>query len=402
MEAPNRPRVIVVGAGFGGLNAAKALRHAPVDVLLIDAHNYHTFQPLLYQVATAALDAGDIAHQVRNVFRHQRNVRFRMGRVTDVDYDAKEVVLEDGERLPYDYLVLANGAVYNDFGTAGVREHAFVLKDLDKAVKLRGHILPRFEAAAVDPTLVDKGALTFVIVGAGPTGVEMAGALVELFQRVLPPEYPELDLRVARVVLVEMGPEVLPPFGQGSRRYAERVLRQRGVDVRLRSAVVSVTADGITLKSGEELGVELERGFRVPVEPDLSLPGRPEVFVVGDLAAAKDAEGTPLPQVAQVAIQGGKHAARSIVKRLQGRQAEPFVYRDLGNMAIIGRSAGIAELSRRLLGIRMRGFLGWLGWLFLHLIYLPGFRNRLSAFVSWAYNFFAYDRHARLILAMGP
>lgn len=422
MEAPNRPRVIVVGAGFGGLNAAKALRHAPVDVLLIDAHNYHTFQPLLYQVATAALDAGDIAHQVRNVFRHQRNVRFRMGRVTDVDYDAKEVVLEDGERLPYDYLVLANGAVYNDFGTAGVREHAFVLKDLDKAVKLRGHILSRFEAAAVDPTLVDKGALTFVIVGAGPTGVEMAGALVELFQRVLPPEYPELDLRVARVVLVEMGPEVLPPFGQGSRRYAERVLRQRGVDVRLRSAVVSVTADGITLKSGEfipcqtviwaagvrghplgeELGVELERGFRVPVEPDLSLPGRPEVFVVGDLAAAKDAEGRLLPQVAQVAIQGGKHAARSIVKRLQGRQAEPFVYRDLGNMAIIGRSAGIAELSRRLLGIRMRGFLGWLGWLFLHLIYLPGFRNRLSAFVSWAYNFFTYDRHARLILAMGP
>src|SRR5690606_1734955 len=183
-----------------------------------------TFQPLLYQVATAALDAGDIAHQVRNVFRHQRNVRFRMGRVTDVDYD---------------------------FGTAGVREHAFVLKDLDKAVKLRGHILSRFEAAAVDPTLVDKGALTFVIVGAGPTGVEMAGALVELFQRVLPPEYPELDLRVARVVLVEMGPEVLPPFGQGSRRYAERVLRQRGVDVRLRSAVVSVTADGITLQSGE-------------------------------------------------------------------------------------------------------------------------------------------------------
>src|SRR5690606_27644665 len=187
-----RPRVIIVGAGFAGLYAAKALKHAPVDVLLIDAHNYHTFQPLLYQVATAALDAGDIAHQVRNVFKRQPNVRFRMGLVTGVDEDAKEVVLEGGERLGYDYLILANGAVYNDFGTPGVREHAFVLKDLDKAVKLRGHILSRFERAAVDPRLIDAGALTFVIVGAGPTGVEMAGALVELFQRVLPPEYPEL------------------------------------------------------------------------------------------------------------------------------------------------------------------------------------------------------------------
>ncbi len=422
MEALSRPRVIIVGAGFAGLNTAKALKHAPVDVLLIDAHNFHTFQPLLYQVATAALESGDIAHQVRNVFRHQANLRFRMGRVTGVDYDAKQVELEDGDLLPYDFLVLANGAVYNDFGTQGVREHAFVLKDLDKAVKLRGHVLSRFERAAVDPSLIDEGALTFVIVGAGPTGVEMAGALVELFQRVLPPEYPELDLRVARVVLVEMGPEVLPTFGPGSRRYAERVVRQRGVDVRLRSAVVSVTDEGITLKSGEfipcqtviwaagvrghplgeELGVPLERGFRVPVEPDLSLPGRPDVFVVGDLSGAKDAGGAPLPQVAQVAIQGGRHAARTIVKRLQGRQAEPFVYRDLGNMAIIGRSAGVAELSPRLLGLRLRGFVGWLGWLFLHLIYLPGFRNRLSAFVSWAYNFFTYDRHARLILAMGP
>jgi len=419
--AQPRPQVIIVGAGFAGLYAAKALRHAPVDVLLIDAHNHHTFQPLLYQVATAALDSSDVAHQVRSVFRRQPNVRFRMGRVTAVHEEAREVELEGGERLAYDYLILANGAVYNDFGVPGVREHAFVLKDLDKAVKLRGHILSRFERAAVDPRLVDEGALTFVIVGAGPTGVEMAGALVELFQRVLPPEYPELDLRVARVVLIEMGPEVLPNFGDASRRYAERVLRRRGVDVRLRSAVVNVSEDGVTLRSGEfipcqtviwaagvrgnplgeALGVQLERGFRVPVEPDLSLPGHPEVFVVGDLAAAKDAEGRLLPQVAQVAIQGGKHAARSIVRRLQGRASEPFVYRDLGNMAIIGRSAGIAELSRLLLGLRLRGFVGWLGWLFLHLVYLPGFRNRLSAFVSWAYNFFTYDRHARLILQMG-
>ncbi len=418
MEARDKPRVVIVGAGFAGLNAAKALKHAPVEVLLIDANNFHTFQPLLYQVATAALDAADIAHQVRHIFRHQRNLRFRMGRVEDVDHDAKELTLESGERVPYDYLILAAGAVYNDFGVAGVKENAFVLKDVDVALKLRGHVLSRFERAAVDRSEVDRGALTFVIVGAGPTGVEMAGALVELFQRVLPPEYPELDLRMARVVLVEMGDEVLPTFGPASRRYAERVLRRRGVDVRLQSAVVKATAAGITLKSGEfipsqtiiwaagvrghplgqELDVELERGFRVPVEPDLSLTGHPDVFVVGDLAGSKDEDGRPYPQVAQVAIQSGKRAARNVVMRLQGRKAEPFRYTDLGNMAIIGRSAGIAELSRRLGGIRMRGFLGWLGWLFLHLIYLPGFRNRLSALVSWAYNFVTYDRHARLIL----
>ena len=335
-----------------------------------------------------------------------------------IDLERQSITLTDGH-VPFDYLIVAAGAVYNDFGTQGVKEHAFVLKDVDIAVKLRGHVLSRFERAAVDRSQIDKGALTFVIVGAGPTGVEMAGALVELFQRVLPPEYPELDLRMARVVLVEMSDEVLPTFGPKSRRYAERVLRQRGVDVRLQSVVVNATAEGITLKSGEfipsqtiiwaagvrghplgeDLGVELERGFRVPVEPDLSLRGYPDVFVAGDLAGAKDAEGKPYPQVAQVAIQSGKRAARNIVMRIQGRQAEPFSYTDLGNMAIIGRSAGIAELSRRLLGIRMRGFLGWLGWLFLHLIYLPGFRNRLSALVSWAYNFATYDRHARLILS---
>ncbi len=422
MKATNKPRVVIVGAGFAGLNAAKALRHAPVDVLLIDSNNFHTFQPLLYQVATAALDAGDIAHQVRHVFRHQQNVGFRMGRVVDVDHDAKVLVLAGGDTVEFDYLIIAAGAVYNDFGVQGVREHAFVLKDLDIAVKLRGHVLSRFEKAAVDHSQIDKGALTFVIVGAGPTGVEMAGALVELFQRVLPPEYPELDLRMARVVLVEMSDEVLGTFGPKSRRYAESVLRRRGVDVRLQSAVVRAAPEGITLKSGEfipsqtiiwaagvrghplgeDLGVELERGFRVPVESDLSLTGRPDVFVVGDLAGAKDENGRPYPQVAQVAIQSGKRAASNVVLRMQGRQTEPFRYVDLGNMAIIGRSAGIAELSRRLLGIRMRGFLGWLGWLFLHLIYLPGFRNRLSALISWAYNFITYDRHARLILAHKP
>ncbi len=416
-----REKVVIIGAGFGGLNAAKALRFAPVDVLLIDANNFHTFQPLLYQVATAALDTGDVAHQVRQVFANQRNFRFRRGRVVAIDSNERTVALADGALIGYDYLIVAAGAVYSDFGVPGVRDHAFVLKSLERAAALRSHILERFERAAVDPAAIERGALTFVVVGAGPTGVEMAGALSELFTRVLPADYPELDLRLARVVLIEGGPEVLPTFGPRSRRYAERVLRRRGVDVRLSSTVAAVAGSTVTLKSGEvipcetvvwaagvtaspvanALGAPQGRGGRIVVEADLSLEDHPEVFVVGDMAASTDAAGALLPQVAQVAIQGGKHAARTIVRRLQGRAPEPFRYRDLGSMAIVGRSSGIAELSPALGGVRLRGFVGWLGWLFLHLIYLPGYRNRLSALISWAYNFFTYDRHARLILGGG-
>jgi len=263
------------------------------------------------------------------------------------------------------------------------------------------------------------GSVVGVVAGVA-SGVEMAGALVELFERALPADYPELDMRLARVVLLEAADAVLAPFGKRSQRYAERVLRQRGVDVRLASAVTEARADAVVLRSGEviptqtiiwsagvrtstlaeRLDTELLRGFRVKVEPDLSLPGHPDVFAIGDLSGAgPDADAGKLwPQLAQVAIQGGKHAAETIERRLQGRPGRPFVYRDLGNMAIIGRNAGIAELSERFLGVKMRGFIGWLGWLFLHLIYLPGFRNRVSALVSWAYNYFTYDRHARLII----
>ncbi len=414
----HRPRVIIVGAGFGGLHAAKGLRHAPVDVLLIDRNNFHTFQPLLYQVATAALDSGDVAHQVRDIFRSQKNLRFRQATVVGVDQGAKEVVLEGGGRERYAYLVVAAGAVYDDFGVPGVRDHAFVLKSLERAGALRSHILKQFERAAADPSLIEKGALTFVIVGAGPTGVEMAGAMVELFDRVLPADYPELDLRLARVVLVEATGAVLPPFQEASQRFTERVLRRRGVDVRLNSVVAEAKEGAVVLRSGEViptrtliwaagvrahplvdvLGAELTRGSRVAVEPDLSLPDRPDTFAIGDLSGATDEQGKPYPQVAQVAIQGGKHVARTILRRLQDRPGEPFRYVDLGSMAIVGRNAGVAELSRRYFGVKMRGFLGWLAWLFLHLIYLPGFRNRFSALFSWAYEYLTYDRHARLIL----
>src|SRR5690554_956532 len=415
-----RPRVIIIGAGFGGLYAAKALRTAPVDVLLLDQNNFHTFQPLLYQVATAGLDAGDIAYQIRGIFQRQKNFSFRQAQVLDVDKDRNQVVLEDGERLDFDYLIAAPGAVYNDFGTPGVREHAFVIKSLERSIALRGHILEQFERAAADPSLVDQGALTFVIVGAGPTGVEMSGALVELFERVLQADYPELDMRLARVVLVEAANAVLPPFSERSQRYAEKVLRRRGVDVRLGATVAEARDDAVVLRSGEvipsqtivwavgvrssplaeRLETELLRGFRVKVEPDLSLPGHPDIFAVGDLVGAgpEPDAGKLYPQVAQVAIQSGKHAARTILRRMQGRPGQPFIYEDLGSMAIIGRNAGIAELSPRFFNIKLRGFLGWLGWLFLHLIYLPGFRNRFSAVFSWAYNYFTFDRHARLIL----
>lgn len=423
---PNRPRVVIIGAGFGGLHAAKRLANAPVDVLLIDRNNFHTFQPLLYQVATAALDSTDIAYQIRGIFRRQRNFRFRQANVNGFDPAAKEVILKGGERIGYDYLVVAAGAVYHDFGTPGVRENAFVLKSLERAGVLRSHILKRFEAAAADPRAVERGALTFVVVGGGPTGVEMAGALVELFDRVLEADYPELDLRMARVVVVEAGTGVLPTFSAGSQRYAERVLRRRGVDVRLGSTVAEVRSDAVVLRSGElipaetvvwaagvrahpvgealaeSLGAGLERGWRLAVEPDLSLPGHPEIFAIGDVAGAQGPDGKLLPQVAQVAIQGGKHVARAIVRRLQELPAAPFKYHDLGSMAIIGRNAGVAELSPALLGLKLRGFVGWLGWLFLHLVYLPGFRNRFSALFSWAYEYLTYDRHARLILTPRP
>ena len=413
-----RPHVVIVGAGFGGLNAARALRRADVDVLVIDQHNFHTFQPLLYQVATAGLDAGDIAHQVRGIFARQRNVRFLMARVGTVDWDAREVALEGGTRVPFDYLIVAAGAVYHDFGTPGVFEHGFVLKSLHEAVALRSHMLRQFERAAADEGHIDRGGLTFVIVGAGPTGVEMAGAMVELFDRVLPNDYPELDVGRAKVVLLEMTDHVLAPYGERSRAYAERVLRRRGVDLRLGTAVEEVHADHVVLAGGERLGtstliwaagvrahpiaealgVPLGRASRVGLMPDLSLPGRPHAFVVGDMAGTTGADGTLHPQVAQVAIQQGKHAAATIIRRLRGEDGRPFSYADRGQMAIIGRSAGVAELSRRLGGFRFTGFLGWLSWLFIHLIYLPGHQNRVNAFTNWTFNFLTYERHARLIL----
>lgn len=415
-----KPHVVIVGAGFGGLMTARSLRRADVDITLIDKFNYHTFQPLLYQVATSALDPEEVAHSVRGIFHHQKNLAFRLGEVVGVDWQAKVLELSGGLNLTYDYLVLAVGASTNDFGVPGVKEHAFYLKTLPQAVRMRAHIITQFERADADPSLVAKGALTFVLVGGGPTGVEMAGSLVELFGQVLKKDYPNLDVSQAKVILVEMTDRLLGPFHERSRQYALEVLRRRGVEVRLHEAVVKVTGDEVHLKSGEVLlaqtliwaagvrgnplvevlGLEQTRGARLAVNKDLSLPGHPEVFIIGDLAGSTDDEGNLHPQVAPLAKQGGKHVARQIERRLDGeRIADWFVYKDPGIMATISRNAAVAELPG---GIRFRGFIAWLAWLFLHLVFLIGFRNRMGVLINWAYSYFTYDRGARLIIDVVP
>ena len=339
-----------------------------------------------------------------------------------MDWDGKQVRLKDETALPFDHLILAAGAVYNDFGIPGVREHAFYLKALTEAANLRAHILRQFERVSAQPERAGPGALNFVIAGAGPTGVEMAGALNELFQRVLVNDYPEIDLDRSRIILLEMADRVLPPYAAGSQRYAEKVLRQRGIEVRLGTAVAEVRKHEVELVGGEvipaetliwaagvrahplveALGLELGRGRRVRIATDLSIPGRPYAFAIGDMAAAEGENGQLLPQVSPVAIQQGQHVARQIRRDLKGHPRQSFRYFDKGSMAIVGRNAGVAELSAKFSGLKLRGFLGWLGWLLIHLIYLPGYRNRFSALTSWAYNYLTFDRHARLITFMRP
>jgi NADH dehydrogenase len=411
----SRPRVVIVGAGFGGLAAAGELRRVPVDVLLVDRQNYHTFQPLLYQVATAGLEPDGIAHAVRAILRKQANASFQVGAVTGVDWNAREVLLQDGGKLAYDFLVLAPGATTADYGIPGIAEHGLGLKSLADAVNLRAHVLEQFEAASRDRSLVERGALTFVIAGGGPTGVEMAGALVELFGMVLRRDYPDLDFARVRVVLLERADRLLAAFDASSGAYALAQLRRRGVDVRLSVAVERADAEGVVLAGGERipartlvwaagvkasplverLGLARTNAGRAVVEADLSLPGRPEVFAIGDVAGSRDAKGALHPQLAPVAMQGGRHVGRMIARRLRGEATTPFVYRDPGIMATIGRNAAVAELSN---GMRIRGWAGWIAWLCLHLVQLIGFRNRMIVLLNWAWSYFTYERGARLIV----
>jgi NADH dehydrogenase len=410
----HRHRVVVVGAGFGGLAAVKALADAPVDVVLVDANNFHTFQPLLYQVATAGLDADDVAFPARGIFHRQRNVDFRMRRVTGIDLDQRLVTLEGGGELGYDHLVLAAGAVSADYGIPGVKEHGFGLKTLADAVALRSHVLRCFEDAADDPRLVDSGLLTVVISGGGPTGVELAGGLLELFTKVLRKDFPNLDLRRARVVLVEMSDRLLGTFAPRLSTRAYRTLTRRGVEVVLGVGVDKVDADAVHLRDGTRIptrtlvwtagveatslartmGVAVGPGGRIIVDPDLTVPGHPEVFAIGDIAVSGDGTGGSLPGVAQVAIQGGRHAGRMIRAQLDGQPTKPFRYRDKGSMATIGRHDAVAELPG---GILLTGPIGWLAWLGLHLLYLIGFRNRANVLVNWGWNYLTYDRGSRII-----
>ena len=421
MACEQKHKVVVVGAGFGGLATAKALAEADdVAVTLVDRHNFHTFQPLLYQVATAGLNAADIAHPVRAIFHDQDNVTFVQATATGADLDGGVLYVEGGahavDDLPFDQLVVAAGVTTNTFGTPGVAEHAFPLYNLADATALRNHVLERFEAADAQPDLVDDGALTFVVVGGGPTGVEVAGALAELFARVLRKDFRRLDTTRARVVLVEARADLLAPFSPASRRHALDTLRERGMEVRTGVQVQRVGPRRVVFAGGEELaahtlvwaagvqanpvaaalGLPTGRGGRVVVEADLSVAGHPNVWAVGDVAAAVDpAHGSdPLPQVAPVAMQAGRHVARQISNRIHDRPTDPFRYRDKGTMATIGRSRAVAELP---LGLRLRGFPAWLAWLGLHLVMLAGFRNRVSVFVNWAWNWLTWDRGPRVI-----
>ncbi len=416
------PRVVIVGAGFAGLYAAKRLKRVPVDVLLIDQNNYHTFQPLLYQVATAMLEPEEIAHSIRGAFHTQKNIDFYKGTVIDVNKEDKIVQLTDGKNFSYDYLILAIGATYNDFGVEGVRENGFFLKSLTEAVNIRSHILEQFEQAAANQSLIDEGILNFVVVGGGPTGIEMAGALYELFDRVLPKDFTKLDFSKARVILIEQVSHLLDAYSNSTRDYALRALKKRGIEVHLNTAVIAVHKDAVVLVDDREiptrttlwvagvrahplvdvLDVELTSGYRIKVNADLSIPDNPNVFVIGDMAGALDKKGELLPQVCPVAIQEGNYVAKQIQRDLLGKPRKYFQYFDKGSMAIIGRNAGIAELSKKLGGLKLHGFLGWGAWLFIHIIYLIGFQNRFLVLSQWAYSYLTFDRKARLITKMTP
>jgi NADH dehydrogenase len=407
----------VIGAGFGGLAATKRLAKADVDVTLVDRHNYHTFQPLLYEVATAGLNAADVAYAVRGIFRRQHNVTFRRATVTGVDWTQHTLELDRGEEqsLGFDHLVIAAGSTTAYFGIPGAAENAFPLYSLVDAIALRNHILDRFEAADADPSLIDDGALTFVIVGGGPTGVEVSGAMSELFGMVMRKDFRSLDVGKARVILIEMADVLLQPFSDSSQRHARETLQGMGVDVRTGEAVTSVTPTRITLGFGEELaahtlvwaaGVQANplaatlevptgRAGRIEVGRDLRIAGHREAFAIGDVAAIPDGHGSVLPAVAPVAMQSGRHAADEIVRAIHGRRPRPFHYLDKGIMATIGRRAAVAELPLR---IRLWGTPAWLAWLGLHLVTLVGFRNRLSVFLNWAWNYLTWDRGPRLIL----
>ncbi len=410
----NLPRVLILGGGFAGLAAAKALRRAPVRITLLDRKNHHLFQPLLYQVASATLSAPDIAAPIRHILRRQRNVQVLLGEAERVDVAAREVHLKDGATLEYDHLIVATGARHFYFGQDTWARHAPGLKTLEEALEIRRRFLRSFELAEreEDPE-VRKALLTYVIVGGGPTGVELAGTLKEMARLTLAGEFRRIRADRARVVLVEAGERILPTFGHGLSEKALEALERIGVEVRLGQPVTHVDDQGVHLGAevlpartvlwaagvaasslGRTLGTELDRTGRVLVAPDLSLPGHPEVFVVGDLACFRHGLEAALPAVAPVAIQQARHAAENLLADLQDRPRRSFRYRDRGSMATIGRGAAIAEIGP----LKLSGVLAWLAWLLLHLMWLVGFRTRVFVFFEWLWSYLTTQRQARIIL----
>jgi NADH dehydrogenase len=412
MDQP-RPAVVIVGGGFGGLDAARVLKGAPVQVTLIDRRNHHVFQPLLYQVATAALSPGDIAAPIRWILRSQENVRVLLAEVRGIDVSTRRLKLDGGHELAYDYLILATGATHSYFGHEEWQRFAPGLKTIEDSLEIRRRMLLAFERAEreTDPAL-RRQYLTFAVVGGGPTGVELAGALAEIARQTLRDEFRNIEPEVARIVLLEAGPSILPAFPEKLRDASRRMLRSLGVEVwentmvtGVEDGVVHLGGDRLTARTvlwaagvtasplGKLLDVPVDRSGRVVVEKDLSVPGHPEIFVVGDLSVFTHQTGKPLPGVAQVAMQGGRAAARNVLRRVRGEPTEPFRYHDRGNMATIGRARAIADLP----WIRLSGFVAWLIWLFIHLVSLIGFRNKLLVLISWMGAYITYQRAVRLI-----
>ena len=405
--------VVIVGGGFGGLYAARALRREPVEVTLLDRRNHHLFQPLLYQVATAALSPGDIASPIRWILRRQKNVEVLLADVVRVDPARRVLVLRDDGEISYDYLILAPGTTHAYFGHDEWRGVAPGLKTLEDALEMRRRILLAYERAEREQDPAKRRALlTFVVIGGGPTGVELAGALAEISRQSLARDFRHFDPGSARIILVEAGPTLLAAFPESLRQAAQKDLERLGVEVRLGTFVTGVRdgrvdmgnmaidaatilwAAGVSASSlGATLGVPTDRAGRVLVQPDLTIPGHPEIFVIGDLAALIGPGGKALPGVAQVAIQMGRHAVKNIIRALEHQPYRAFVYKDLGNMATIGRASAIADFGR----VRLRGWFAWLAWLFVHIMNLIGFRNRIVVLVQWAWAYFSYQRAIRLI-----
>jgi NADH dehydrogenase len=409
-----RPRVVVLGGGFAGIGAARELNKAEVDVVLVDRHDYHTFQPLLYQLATGLLEQTAVGHSLRDLVKNQDNATIHMAPITEVDLGAKEVRFDGLAPATYDFLVLALGAEVNYFGTDGAAEHAFPMYTLPNAVRLKNHILGRWEAADKDPSLVDDGALTAVVVGGGPTGVETAGAIAELYRDNFDKDYPNLPQDRARIVLVEAGDEIFAMFKPNLRKYAREALEKRTVEVMTGAMVQSVSPDRVTLASGEviaahtlvwgaglqgnklvqSLGIELERGNRIGVGPDLELPGHQGVYVVGDIAAITDSKTNQvLPQLGSVALQSGEHVGETIARSVAGKPIKPFAYRDKGTMAAIGRNAAVVQM---LGGKTMKGWKAQAAWRTVHLALLPTNEDRAKAIVDWTGSQLTHQRVGRI------